>query len=103
MDRSFLYGIVVLLALTDSIIYIQKTDPSLIANLLHLTDGGDDWKSKEPGWEVKPGDDRKDKKPDQEKPAPDKKNEPAPWSEKSDDNGDGKKCHPFRFWKKSRT
>lgn len=100
MDRSFLYGIIVLLALTDSIIYIQKTDPSLIAKLLPFKEGDDGWKSKEPGWEAKPGDDKKDKKPEQEKPAPDNKNELPPWEGKTDDNGN--KCHPFRFWKKSR-
>lgn len=99
MDRSFLYGIIVLLALTESIIYIQKTDPGLIAKLLPFKKGDDGWKSTEPGWEAKPGDEKKDKKPEPEKPAPDKKNELVPGEGKADENG---KCRPFRFWNRSR-
>lgn len=52
MDRSFLYGIIILLAITDGLIYIQRTDPSLIAKFIPNS-SADSWQNKDPGWDNK--------------------------------------------------
>ena len=63
MDRNFLYGIIVLLSLTDAMIYIQKTDPNLLSNFLPGSTS-ESWQSKDPGWNTKPDDDKKEHKKD---------------------------------------
>ena len=80
MDRNFLYGIIVLLSLTDAMIYIQKTDPNLLSKFLPGS-ASDSWQSKDPGWNQKPdGEKKEEKKDDKAEP----KSEANPSEEKQD-------------------
>ena len=50
MDRKFLYSMVALLALADSTIYIQKTNPSFFSKLIPNSQKTDSWIKEDPGW-----------------------------------------------------
>lgn len=93
MDRSFLYGIVVLLSLTDTVIYIQKTNPNLIEKFVPSSKDGS-WQSKDPGWNVKPDIDKKEEKKD----GTNEKKNSVPESE-DEPKADTKKRHHFRFFR----
>lgn len=75
MDRSFLYGIIVLLGITDAVIYIQKTEPNLFGNFFSGANP-EGWR-KDPGWSQDPGkkDEKKEQKKDEEKKGDIKKDE----------------------------
>lgn len=50
MDRKFLYSMVALLALANTTIYIQKTNPSFFADLIPNSQKADSWIKEDPGW-----------------------------------------------------
>lgn len=50
MDRTFLYSMVALLALANTTIYIQKTNPSFFADLIPNSQKADSWIKEDPGW-----------------------------------------------------
>lgn len=50
MDRKFLYSMVALLALANTTIYIQKTNPSFFANLIPNSQKTDSWINEDPDW-----------------------------------------------------
>ena len=89
MDRGFLYGIIVLLSLTDLVIYIQKTDPNLIAKIMPSTSQDSSWQSKDPGWDKKPEAEKKEEKKD----STEEKKDVAPEEEKS--QAEPRKKHRF--------
>lgn len=95
MDRSFLYGIIVLLALTDLVIYIQKTDPNLISKFVPSLSENNGWQSKDPGWNVKPETEKKPEVPEI-KDKPEEKKDVTP----NDDNNQNepRKRH-FKFFR----
>lgn len=89
MDRNFLYGIIVLLSLTDAMIYIQKTDPNLLSKFLPGS-VSDSWQSKDPGWNSKPDNEKKEDKKE-EKSEPKKEANP---SEDKQDKSDSQPAEP---------
>ena len=94
MDRSFLYGLVVLLGITDALVYIQKTDPNLLSKFNPMSQS-DGWQ-KDPGWSQKP-EDKKEPKKDEAKPE-EKKEESEPQQEKEQQE-QGRKKHNFRLFR----
>ena len=50
MDRKFLYSMVALLAIANTTIYIQKTNPSFFANFIPNSQKTDSWIKEDPGW-----------------------------------------------------
>ena len=93
MDRSFLYGIIVLLGITDALIYIQKTDPNLLGNLLPRSEN---WQ-KDPGWNQKPEQEKKEEKKEEKKDEL-KKDDKLEENKSPDSQEQGRKRH-FRLFR----
>jgi len=66
MDKNFLYGIIVLLSITDAFIYIQKTNPNILDNFLPWSQN-ESWQNKDPDWGVKPNLNKKDENKEEKK------------------------------------
>lgn len=97
MDRSFLYGLIVLLTITDGILYIQKTDPSLLSKFVPFLSNKENWQSKDPGWNSKPEIDKKESKPEKK---PDSDNKPDNKSEANPDQEESvPKSRHFRLFR----
>lgn len=95
MDRSFLYGIIVLLGITDAMVYIQKTDPNIFGNFLPGSHS-ESWQ-KDPGWSQKPEQDKKEEKKEQKKEE-EKKDDKLDENKSPDSQEQGKRRH-FRLFR----
>jgi len=98
MDRSFLYGVIVLLAITDGLIYIQKTDPSLLSKFMPFSSSHENWQSKDPGWNVKPDAEKKDSKPET-KPESDKSDKKSEAKPEQDQEESAPKSRHFKLFR----
>ena len=97
MDRNFLYGVIVLLSLTDCLIYIKKTDPNLLEKFMPFSNQSENWQSKDPGWNSKPNIEKKEEKPEI-KPDSDKKSEVKPDSDEKE-SPKSERNHFFKFFR----
>lgn len=96
MDRSFLYGIIVLLGITDAMLYIQKTDPNLFGNFLPGSHS-ENWQ-KDPSWSQKPEQEKKEEKKEQKKEEEEKKDDKLDENKSPENQEQGRRRH-FRLFR----